>query len=451
MKLPGRYKTLSENSRNIFKNIFGAFTVRGLGLIVSLFTHPAYIDFFNNDTVLGLWLTVLSVLTWMLNFDFGIGNGLRNHLTRCVSEKNFGEAKRYVSSAYVSIGGVCLGVLGIYLAVFRFVNWNWVFQIQETSVSSATLLWAVTIVFVGILLQMLLRNINSTLYALQLSSVNNAMSLCTSLLTLIAVLVIPSGDNDQNLIVMAVVHLLAVAIPQLTATVLVFGISRYKAIAPSVSACSKSHAKQVLSLGGSFFFVQLMFMLVMNTNEILINSLTGNDLVVDYVNYHKIFTLGGTVISLALTPVWSAVTKAFAEKNYKWVRSLYRKLLLLGLAGVACEFMIIPLLQFGFNIWLGEDTIPVQYGDAVTFACMGSLLIFNGVLASIANGLGRLRTQAVCYTMGAVVKILLSYLLVAHTGSWIGVLIANVVALGIYCVVQPFVLHRTLKRLEHPS
>jgi O-antigen/teichoic acid export membrane protein len=408
-------------------------------------------DFFNNDAVLGLWLTVLSVLTWMLNFDFGIGNGLRNHLTRCVSEKNFGEAKHYVSSAYVSIGGVCLGALGVYLAVFRFINWNWVFNIQETSVSSETLLLAVTIVFVGILLQMFLRNVNSTLYALQLSSVNNAMALCSSVLTLIAVLVIPSGNNDRNLIVMAVVHLLAVAIPQLAATILVFGVSRYKVIAPSISTCSKSHAKQVLSLGGSFFFVQFMFMLIMNTNEFLVNFLTGGDLVVDYANYHKIFTLGGTVISLALTPVWSAVTKAFAEKNYKWVRSLYKKLLLLGLAGVACEFMIIPFLQFGFDIWLGEKTIPVHYGYAVTFACMGSMLIFNSVVASIANGLGKLRTQAVCYTIGAVMKFLLSYLLIDLLGSWIGVLIANVVALGIYCVVQPFVLHRTLKRLDQLS
>jgi uncharacterized membrane protein YccC len=48
-------------------------------------------------------------------------------------------------------------------------------------------------------------------------------------------------------------------------------------------------------------------------------------------------------------------------------------------------------------------------------------------------------------------KFLLSYLLIDLLGSWIGVLIANVVALGIYCVVQPFVLHRTLKRLDQLS
>jgi O-antigen/teichoic acid export membrane protein len=149
--------------------------------------------------------------------------------------------------------------------------------------------------------------------------------------------------------------------------------------------------------------------------------------------------------------VWSAVTKAFAEKNYTWVRALYKKLLLLGLAGTACEFLIIPVLQLGINIWLGEKAITVHYGYAAVFACMGSLMIFNGVLASIANGLGKLRTQAVCYTLGVVIKFPLAYLLVTLTGSWIGVLIANVAAMSIYCLVQPIVLHRTLKRLEHLS
>ena len=451
MKRLNRGKALSENSRHIFRNMCGALTVRGLGLVLSLLAYPVYMDFFNDNVVLGLWSTILSVLTWMLNFDFGIGNGLRNHLTRCLSRKDYREAKRYVSSAFVSGGVVCFLGLGVYLAVYRFVDWNRVFRIEESTVSSEALIRAVTIVFVSILLQMLLRNINATLYALQLSSVNNALSLCTSALTLVAVLLIPSGSNDRNLVVMATVHLLAVLIPLLAVGVFVFGVSRYRSIAPSLFACDGRHSKQVLSLGGSFFFVQLTFMVIMNTNEYLITLLTGNQLVVEYSIYHKLFTLGGTVVSLALTPVWSAVTWAFAEQNYAWVRALYKRLLLVGLAGTACEFFMIPLLQPGIHLWLGEKAIVVHDGYAAIFACMGCLMIWNSLFASIANGLGQLRTQAVCYTLGAVIKLPLAYLAVKITGSWIGVTVANVAAMSLYCLAQPIVLHRTLKRLEHPS
>ena len=448
MKLLNRYRSLTDNTRNILKNVFGAFTVRGLGLIVSLFTMPAYKDFFHDDVTLGLWFTVLSVLNWMLNFDFGIGNGLRNHLSRCLGEKNPEEGKKYVSSAYLSIGAVCLAALVIFIPVCLVVDWNGIFKVGTEVVSSQALTLSVGIIFAGILLQMFLRNINSTLYALQLSSVNNALSLCTTLLTLLAVLLLPSRDNDRNLIVMAIVHLLAVAVPQLAASLAVFVFSKHRAIAPSLRDFEKGHARQILSLGGSFFFVQLVYMLLMNTNEFVITRFAGVEHVWEYSVYYRIFTLGGMVVSLALTPVWSAVTKAFAEKNYAWVRSLYKKTLLMGLLGTVCEFLLIPVLQIGFNIWLQEDSFPVHYGYAVAFACMGSLMIFNSVLSSIANGLGKLKTQLIFFTVGAAIKFPLAYLLVQVTGSWIGVIIANVVSVGIYCCVQPIALRRALRNLS---
>lgn len=447
MKLLNRYRSLSDNTRNVLKNMVGAFGVKGLSLVVSLFTYPTYLEFFHNETALGLWTTILSVLTWMLTFDFGIGNGLRNHLAKCLGEKNMSEAKRYVSSAYVSIGGVCLAALGIFLALFRWINWNTVFNIETSVVSDRSLRVAVCIVFVGILLQMFLRNINSTLYALQLSSVNNMMTLGTSVLTLVTVLLMPSGSNDRNLIAMAVIHLLAVVIPQLIATLVVFVFSKYRAIAPSLKECKKSYAQKVLTLGGAFFFVQLVYMLIMNTNEYLITMYVGNEYVVEYSKYHKLFMLGSTVISLAMTPVWSAVTKAIAEKNYRWVKSLYKKMVLLGFVGTACEFLIIPFLQIGFNLWLGKHAITVHYGYAVAFAIMGSLMIFNSVLSSLANGLGKLRTQAVLFTLGAALKIPLAYVLVDVTGSWIGVLIANIVSMGLYCCIQPLTLRKLLRQL----
>jgi O-antigen/teichoic acid export membrane protein len=197
-----------------------------------------------------------------------------------------------------------------------------------------------------------------------------------------------------------------------------------------------------------FFYVQIMYMLLMNTNEFMIGQLAGNEYVVEYSVYQRIFTLGGMVISLALTPVWSAVTKAIAEGNYNWVRSLYKKTLLLGGIGTVCEFLLIPFLQFGINIWLGDEAITVNYGYALVYACIGSLMILNGVLSSIANGLGKLKSQVIFYTLGVAIKLPLAYVLVKTTGLWIGVMIANIVAMALYCAVQPFILNKVLKRLN---
>lgn len=88
MKLLKIVKNLNPNEKIIVKNTFWAFVVKGGALVVSLFTTPAFIRYFNNNTILGVWYTLLSVLIWFLNFDLGLGNGIRNNLVKAYAEND---------------------------------------------------------------------------------------------------------------------------------------------------------------------------------------------------------------------------------------------------------------------------------------------------------------------------------------------------------------------------
>ena len=138
-KIIDRLKHLSDNDKIIYKNIIGAFLVKGGALFVSLFTLPAYIKFFNNDEVLGLWYTILSLLNWILNFDLGIGNGLRNHLSDSLSLDNKEDVKRYLSSAYFSIGMIAVIASLLCPIIIKFINLNSLLNINEAIVSSKSL------------------------------------------------------------------------------------------------------------------------------------------------------------------------------------------------------------------------------------------------------------------------------------------------------------------------
>ncbi len=445
-KVFDRYKSLSENNKIVLKNVIGAFGVKGLSLLVSLFTMPAYISFFNDQAALGLWFTVLSVLNWILNFDLGIGNGLRNNLTRTLTQKDELETKRYLSSAYISVGVLCVIISTVFVFAFNFINWNLVFNIKENIVSRDALLLSVKIVFVGIMLQLFFKLITSVLYALQKSSVNNFVTLCSTVISLICVLVLPSYDNDTNMVVMAIIHVVAVILPLVVATVIVFCGKTLRKCIPSIKFFTKKHTKDVLTLGGMFLFVQIAYMVIMSTNEYAITIFTSNEAVVDYQVYQRLFTLGSTVFSLALTPIWSAVTKALAEKNYKWINSLYKRLMLLAGLGVVAEFLLVPFLQIFVNLWLGEKAITVNYIYGFAFAALGGLMIMNAALSSIANGVGELKTQALFFGSGAILKLPMAWLLVQLTGSWIGVVWANVIAMSAYCLIQPLWLKKYLDK-----
>jgi O-antigen/teichoic acid export membrane protein len=437
----------NENNRIILNNVIGAFLVKGGALFVSLITMPAYLNYFDEQQILGLWFTILSVLSWILTFDLGIGNGLRNHLVSALVAKDDLLVKKYVSSAYTVIGGVVLLISLSSIILFRLIDWNIIFNISPNIISKETLYFTVCIIFGGIMLQFLFKLITSILYAMQKSALINLLSLITSIIILIYVSFAKTTDISNNLVSLAIVYLLAVNIPLLITTVVVFS-TKLKKSKPNIKYFGKKYASDVMKLGGIFFWVQIMYMVITTTNEFLITWLAGPEMVVEYQIYNKLFTLIGTLFTLALTPIWSAVTKALSEKNYSWIKKLYKTLKLMALLAVICELAMIPFLQFGINLWLGDNSIQVNYFYAIVFAVSGSILIWNGVLSSIANGFGELKMQSIFFTIGAIIKIPIAWILVMVFESWISVIIANIIAMSLYCIIQPIWLNRFLNKKE---
>lgn len=442
-KLKSKIFNTNENNKAILYNVLGAFVIKGGALVISLFTMPAYMRYFDNQQILGLWFTILSVLSWILSFDLGIGNGLRNHLVPTLVDKDHIKAKKYISSAYIVIGAIVFVSICLSTVIFRFINWNIIFNIPNSIVSKKTLNITVGIVFSGIMLQFLFKLITSILYAMQKSALNNFLALLSSIITLVYVSIAKSTDISSNLILLAVVNVLAVNIPLLFATIIVF-TKNLKGCRPELRCFEKKYALDVMKLGGIFFWVQIMYMIITATNEFLITWLTGPEMVVEYQIYNKLFTLIGIIFTLTLTPIWSAVTKAHSEQNISWIKKIYRILKLMAFLAVICEFFMILFLQFGINLWLGDNAIQVNYLYAVIFAVFGSVLIWNGVISSIANGFGELKAQSIFFTLGALIKIPISWLLVGLLNSWIGVVMANIIAMSLYCIIQPIWLNKFL-------
>lgn len=441
-----KIKKLGENDRIVYKNVLGAFLVKGGALFVTLFTVPAYIEFFNNDKVLGIWYTLLSLLNWILNFDLGIGNGLRNHLSLSISLKEENKTRKYISSAYFSVGSIVLLMSVAFILFAQKIDFNRLLNISRDTISAKAMYIAMVIVFIGVMLQFWLKLINSVLYALQKSSINNFLVLCTNVLILFATLLIPSHSNEINIIVMAVVHALAVAFPLLIATIIIFR-KELKYARPCLNYVSKKHIMEVLSLGGIFFFIQIEYMIIMSTNEFLITKTGGSEYVVDYQVYYKLFSLGSTIFALAITPLWSVVTKAKAEKNYAWINKTYKKFMIF--AGIFCigEILLIFFIEPIATIWLGKTNMPeIKLWNNIIFAMLGCMMIINSVQSSIANGLGELKIQLACFSLGAILRVPLAYVLVDFMETWIGVVASNVVCMAIYCIIQPIGLHFLFKK-----
>ena len=175
MSIISRIKNTGENNKNIVKNICGSFAVKGLSMVLNLFTIPAYMRYFADDAVLGVWFTIVSVINWVLVFDLGIGNGLRNKLPFALANKDFKSAREYISSAYISIFILSAVLLIVFFMAEPLINWNEVLNIEASRIDRSVLSVSIKIVFAGIMCKFVLGIINSILYALQNPAVNNLL------------------------------------------------------------------------------------------------------------------------------------------------------------------------------------------------------------------------------------------------------------------------------------
>ena len=448
MKIIERLKFLFQKEKQIIMNVFGSFFVKGASILLSLFTMPAYMRFFENDAVLGIWFTMLSVLNWIIMFDFGIGNGLRNKLAVTLYNGEKEKSQEYISSAYVSITGVAVLIGLIYMVMQYFLNWNSILNISMDSISSSTLRQSMNIIIIGILFRFVVGLSNSILYAMQKSALNNFLVLITNFLIYIYVMFAPNDTPEKNLLNLSFAQSILSNVPLLVVTFYLF-LQPLKDMAPNLKKFKKTSAFEVLNIGVNLLWLQVVAMVVLSTHPFLITRLVGPQQVVEYNIYYRVYTTIASILSLALTPIWSAVTKAQGQKNYHWIKKLYGLLLIFPVITIALDVLMLPVLQIFFDFWLGNASIRVNASAVISMTIFSALYVLHNVNTSVNNGLSYFKVQNILMSIAAILMIPCSILFCRLMGNWTGVIVACSVVILPYEFIQPWATMKYFSRIEN--
>ena len=427
----------SEENKVLIGNITGSFIVKGLSILISYLTIPAYMSFFHNQSILGVGFVLLGLLTWIINFDLGIGNGLRNKVALFLKKKDYDNAKILVSSSYM-----ILFLLSCFIGFFGYLlidllDLNSVLNISNSIIPAYVLKQAVMYVYLGIVCYFVLKLISSILLSIEKVAIVNFLQLITSILNLLFLYIINNNSSVDAFLLLSKFYIFSLNIPYLIATVICFTFSRLKYIRPSIRLFDKSLAANVFYLGGQFFLIQLILLIINTTNEFLVTNIFGPKFVVEYQIYYKLFYLIVTLFSLITNPIWSNVTVAFNDKNFQRIKKIREKLFRISMIAILGVIVIIILFDPITKIWLGSSSITYNLIYGIIFGVYSVLMIFVLSETSIANGISRLRAQLFGLGIGALVKIPITYFL-AHlfNNHWIIVVLVNDIILLFFVIIQ---------------
>src|SRR5690606_30861030 len=92
-----------ERSVRAKKNILSSLLIKGASIAISFITLPITLNYVDSSTY-GVWLTMSSIVGWIVFFDIGLTQGLRNRFAEAKAIGDEKLARIYVSTTYAILG-----------------------------------------------------------------------------------------------------------------------------------------------------------------------------------------------------------------------------------------------------------------------------------------------------------------------------------------------------------
>ncbi|MEO8238584.1 MAG: MATE family efflux transporter [Flavobacterium sp.] len=429
-KIYNKVGITSNRTKNITKHVFISFLYKGGSIISSLLMVPLTIKFLDTENY-GIWLALSSFIAWFSFFDIGLGNGLRNKFAEAKAKGDLTLAKAYVSSAYFTIGSLCLVLIIAFFGFNYFIDWSKIFNASINLQNQLTLL--MPIVFAFFCIQLVCKLITTIYTADQHHSMQGKINFYTSASSLISIWIMIHLAESSLLLFGTVFSFLPVII--LVGLNLFAFKGIYKDYRPSFHLWKKEYLHDIFGLGISFFIIQIAGIILFSTDNLIITQIYGPKQVVPFNIAFKYLSISNMVISIILTPYWSSITEAYVNEDYNWIKKSMSNLIKISLVAILVIFIMIAVSPMAYELWIGNEVVipmSLTFFMGIYFA----MTIFYGPYTYFINGTGKVRLQMYSIVITAILNIPLSIFLAKNVGLGIsGVILAT-----IFCLIPHVIL-----------
>ncbi|WP_143269382.1 oligosaccharide flippase family protein [Mangrovitalea sediminis] len=380
----------------------------------------------------GVWSTMLTLVNWVMLFDLGIGNGLKNKILEGLAKNEGKEVVSYISTAYVLIGLVSF----VFFAFFAFasfhISWREVFN--SASMSEGELRYSVIILSFFVFFNFWMSLVNQVYHGLQMSSFVALGQFLSNGLALLFVALLYRFCG-ASLIKMVLVYGSALVISNGALSFFIFKSNAE--VRPSIAGFDTRKISPLLSLGGKFFVIQISMLLIFMTDKIIITQLLGPKQVTPYDVVFKLFSVFTIFHSLILLPIWSAYSNAYAQGDFVWIRDALKKQIKIAFFIFLGAGFMAFIGPFIVRVWVGKN-LEVSNSLYLFFWGFVGVSVWSNVFAYFVNAVNEINLQIVTSVVAAIINVPMSIYFVSYLGLGLGgVVLATTLSLSIFGLVGP--------------
>ena len=422
-------QVISENrSKNYIKQIKGSFLFKGLSIFASFLSVPLMIKYLGIEQY-GVWSTLLSIVSWIVLFDIGIGNGLRNKISESLAEEKKEEAYKYISTAYTIIGAISVILILTFLLASEYISWQKVFNI--TTVDNEELQKVVNITAIFLFLNFWLSLINQVFNGFQKTSLVVFNQFLSNIFSLFAVFVLYTF-YESSLIKLAFAYGISLLASSLILSFWFY--QKNREFIPKIKSFGLNYTKSITSLGFKFFIIQIAVIVIFTTDKILITQLFGPEYVASYDVVFKLFSVITIAHGILMAPLWSAYSDAYHRGDIEWIKKTIKNQLKIYLLIILSTGLLVFLAQPIIHLWIGKDFI-VDNMLIIAMALFILVSTWSNIFSYFVNATDNLNVQINTSIVAIIVNIPLSIIFIKVFGMGVyGIVFATCISLSFFAI-----------------
>ena len=444
----------NEDEAVVRRNAFFSLSIKGFALILGFIAIPIYnLYFSSSQNIYGIWIAVLSILSWIMTFDLGLGNGLKNNLIKndFLKVENQGKTRKLISSTYLFTSFVSVAFLIVGLVLIWTLDISRLFKGSDISIG--TLRAVMSLILLSICLEFVLKNIIYIYQAMQKQFFASIPPLLTTFLLIIFTAFIRFETFDKQLMYLSLFYLCACNLPYIFITLLM--IKWLISLKTKSTDLQKVRftIKDLMTVSIGFFIIQICFLFINASNSILISSSYGSEYTTIFEYYNKFFSMLYTGFTMISLPYWAMIAKAKAENNIVLIKKMIKRIIIYAVIFAILGIIILISMQVIFDVWINQtlvNQLKADYMVALLFYINSLLLIMIAVCTTLLNGLSAIKVQLIGFIFAAVLKFSTFYLFkhVMFESDWRVAILSSIVALAPLTLYLALLSYKNIRGLS---
>lgn len=434
-----KIKLLNENKSNktkvFFLNTYYNFIFVGLKMVLNLLMVPLLLSYIEEERF-GIWQTILSLVSFITVLNFGYPNGLRNLITKLLSnsslKSNIGEA---IGATYLKVGKITLLVsIVIIPLIYFFVDPTLLFF--ETPISPNEIRDSILVFTSFFLLNNVLMLSDSVAFGYQKSYLTSFFQIIYYLFCYLLVFFL-GKKIDLNLI-----HISLIFGATQSLSYLFFIIYEKKKFNLNIKFNSNFPLTETNKLSFHFFLAHLLAIIFLAIDNFIISSTLGAEETTKFSIVNRIFFTLITFFSILLIHFWNSVTDAYEKKDFTWILKTVKILYVISFG-----FFLIGLIFSFFqkeiiSLWLGNVDLNLESITFYLFSIYVLLHCLNAIFLNLQNGLGLLKIQIYTTTLALLLYVIGCYFIDIKLHGFNVIIALKIIVMAISTILNSFILKR---------